>query len=166
MKVGQLLSDTGEEYFYIMHLSYEGRERRRLWQYAQRDRVIGLSHHAVNGDWVEVRELVMGSLVPIWVRQFDMFCCEIGRDDIILILCGWDSLLGIAQTAETHHRYDEQLVTGHDPFFDHVRRVCWIREYEYDAGIPVYPPIEGFNNTLSKVRPHTRRWAILTNIDV
>lgn len=95
MKVGQLLSDMGKEYFYIMHLSYKGRERRRLWQYAQRDKVVGLSHRAVNDNWVGVRELVKGSLVPIWVRQFDMFCYEMRRVDIILILCGWIRFLGL-----------------------------------------------------------------------
>jgi hypothetical protein len=166
MKLADLLSSRKKDYFYIMHLSYNGGERERLWNYAREHNLIGLDlPDDVTDDWIKVREKVKGSIPNIWVRQFDIFCNEMAVGDIVLILSGWDSLLGIAEITERNHRYDISLsgkeFTG---FFDHIRRVRWIREYEYTNRLPLSQPIEGFNNTLSKVKSSSRRWSHLTGL--
>lgn len=153
------------EYFYIMHLSYNGRERRRLWEFARRDNLIGLSmSDYVTDDWNRVRDTAKDLLPPIWVRQFDMFCNEMKINDIVLVLNGWDSLLGIAKIAKHHYQYDFDLSQGDDSFFDHVREVEWNLEREYDKRLALPQPIRGFNNTLSKIEPRTHRWSILSRL--
>jgi len=165
MTVRNLLSEKGNDYFYIMHLSYERRERERLWNYAERRKIIGLEHHDVNDDWNNVRESV--EISGIWRKQFEMFCNEMKVDNLVLVLNGWDSLLGIAEVIERHHQYDENLSSGSvERFFDHIRKVRWIRDYEYANRRRLPQPIEGFNNTLSKVKPNTHRWSILTNLNI
>jgi hypothetical protein len=168
MNITDLVSTRKKDYFYIMHLSYNGDERERLWDYAREHDLIGLDlPDDVTDDWIRVREKVKGSIPSIWVRQFDIFCNEMTVGDIVLILSGWDSLLGIAEITECNHRYDRSLsgreLTG---FFDHIRRVRWIREYEYAHRIPLSQPIQGFNNTLSTVRPSSQRWSNLTGLNV
>jgi len=166
VKIADLLFTRKKDYFYIMHLSYNGDERERLWNYAREHNLIGLDlPDDVTDDWIKVREKVKRSIPNIWVRQFDMFCNEMTVGDIVLTFNGWDSLLGIAEIAECNHQYDRSLsgkeLTG---FFDHIRRVRWIREYEYTNRLPLSQPIEGFNNTLSKVKSNSRRWSYLTGL--
>lgn len=161
-----MLSEMQKDSFYITHLSYNGRERERLWNYAKENNLIGLDAPSIVTDnWVKVRESARKLLPNIWVRQFDIFCNEMKMGDIVLALNGWDSLLGIAEIAEIHHRYDRKL-SENENFFDHVRQVKWIRKYEYANRHPIPEPIRGFNNTLSKVTPNTQRWSILTSLDV
>jgi len=164
MKIKDLLSEKGRDYFYIMHLSYDGRERERLWNYAKEKNLIGLSHRDVNDDWNKVQKFVKVS--DIWRRQFDMFCNAMIVGDVVLVLSGWMSLLGIAEVSKPRHQYDEDLSLGVEPFFDHYRKVRWIRKLEYTDRLTIPEPIEGFNNTLSKVKYHTHRWSILTNLNV
>jgi hypothetical protein len=166
MKLEALLSEKEKEYFYIMHLSYNGRERERLWNHAKEKNLIGLDYpDVVTDDWIKVREAAKGSLPKIWVRQFDIFCKEMRVGDIVLVLNGWDSLLGIAEITGRRHRYDKKL-SDKGTFFDHVREVQWIRKYEYTDRLTLPQPIKGFNNTLFKVKPYTRRWLILMNLNV
>lgn len=166
MKLETLLSGRQKEYFYIMHLSYNGRERKRLWNYAKENNLIGLDVPSIVTDnWVNIRDSVKEQLPNIWVRQFDIFCNEMKVGDIVLILNGWDFLLGIAEITENHHRYDRKL-SEKEFFFDHIRQVNWIKKYEYANRQPIPELIKGFNNTLSKVIPNTRRWSILTNMDI
>jgi hypothetical protein len=165
MKVKDLLSEKGKDYVYIMHLSYEGRERERLWNYAERREIIGLDHRDVNDDWNNVRESV--EISRIWRKQFDMFCNEMKVGDLVLVLNGWDSLLGIAEVIEHRHQYDENLSSGiAERFFNHIRKVRWIRDYEYANRLRLSQPIEGFNNTLSQVKPNTQRWSTLINLNI
>lgn len=168
MKVEDLLSEKEKDYFYIMHLSYNGRERKRLWNYAKENNLIGLDYpDVVTDDWNKIREAVKGSLPPIWVKQFDMFCNEMKVGDIVLVLSGWDSLLGIAEIIEYRYQYDKNLSQGIvEPFFDHVRQVQWIIKYEYANRLSIPQPIKGFNNTLSRVESHTHRWLILKNLNI
>lgn len=161
-----LLSEKGKDYFYIMHLSYNGRERERLWNYARENNLIGLDVPSIVTDnWIKVRESAKKSLPNIWVRQFDIFCNEMKVGDIVVTLNGWGSLLGVAKITESHHRYDKEL-SDKEIFFDHVRQVQWIKRREYANRLLIPEPIKGFNNTLSKVMPHTRRWSILTNLGI
>lgn len=165
MTVRDLLSEKGKDYFYIMHLSYEGRERERLWNYAERREIIGLEHGDVNDDWNDVRESV--EISGIWRKQFEMFCNEMKVGDLVFVLNGWDSLLGIAEVIERRYQYDENLSSGSaERFFDHIRRVHWRRIYGYANRLRLPHPIEGFNNTLYKVKPNTHRWSILINLSI
>ena len=112
MELNDLLSEKKKNHFYIMHLSYEGKERRRLWDFANKNNLIGLDYHTVvKNDWDEVRDNVKDQLPGIWVKQFDIFCYELEKYDIILVMNGWLSLLGIAEitkktmnTKESFHK--------------------------------------------------------------
>lgn len=151
-----------------MHLSYEGRERERLWNYAQENNLIGLSHpRFVTEDWNKIGEDDKRSLSPIWIKQFDMFCNEINIGDIVLVLSGWDSLLGIAEVTESCYHYDRTLSEDTpESFFDHIRRVQWHRTRTYTNRLQLPQPVRGFLNTLFKVEPETQRWLILINVDI
>jgi len=162
MKLKTLLSDKEKEYFYIMHLSYEGDDRERLWKYGKDKEIIGLSHNWVDGDWVKVRGSVKNSLSNTWIRQFDTFCNEMNEGDVVLVLKGWDSLLGVAEIKKQKYEYKKRLK---GVFFDHIRDVTWTREYEFDTR-PIPKPVKGFNNTLSKVTPSSKWWPILADLDI
>jgi len=96
-----------------------------------------------------------------------MFCNEMKKGDIVLILSGWDSLLGVAEIIESRYQYDRNLSERIvEPFFDHVRQVRWDRKYEYASRLTIPQPIRGFNNTLYRVEPPTRRWLILENLEI
>jgi predicted nuclease of predicted toxin-antitoxin system len=42
LRLRKLLSQIGRNYFYLMHLSYDGEDRAELWDYAYRNNLIGL----------------------------------------------------------------------------------------------------------------------------
>lgn len=170
MKLANMLLAQGRNFFYIMHLSYGGArgERKRLWNYAKENNVIGLDYpDTVRDDWVKVRESVKRLLPNIWVRQFDMFCSQMHVGDIVVVLNGWNSLLGVAEITEPRHKFDVRLSgTEASGFFDHIRQVKWIRKREYINRLTLPQPIKGFNNTLSRVAPESQRWSILTDLDI
>jgi len=165
MRLGELLSKRGLNYFYIMHLSYDGEERERLWNYAKENDIIGLDYpDEVRDDWNRVRESVRDKIPRIWVRQFDMFCNEMREGDIVVTLEGWFSLLGVAEVVKG---YEYQCgLYGSEEFFDHVRRVRWIKKHDYGKHPRLQHPIEGFRNTLYRVEPSTRRWKNLFTADI
>jgi len=168
MKLSLMLSDKGKDYFYIMHLSYNGNRRKELWDYASKENVIGLdSPGIVRENWTEARkkEPVRKQLGTIWVRQFDTLCFELSVGDIVLVLSGWDSFLGIAEIVKREHKYDRELSVS-KKFFDHVKQVEWVKKYEYDNRLMLPDPLVGFNNTISKVTPRSPRWQILTNLNI
>ena len=162
MKLGSILSSKRKEHFYIMHLSYDGKERERLWNYAKDNRLIGLSHKQVNDDWIIVRQKAKKSMGKGWVRQFNTFC-GMQKGDIVLVLNGMDSVLGVAIVVRSSHKYVEDLA---DLFFDHIRVVDWKIKYEYKARRGLPNLLEGFSNTLSRVPKSSPRWSILTNLDL
>lgn len=115
MKVEDLLSEKDLNYFYIMHLSYEGDKREELWNYARENKCIGLDYPSlVKDDWNKISNdkkeewLEDGSLSHTWRNQFDRFCNKMKKGDIVLVLSGCDSLLGIAEI-EDRYRYVENL---------------------------------------------------------
>jgi hypothetical protein len=82
-------------------------------------------------------------------------------------LNSWDSLLGTAEISEVRHQYDKSLSEVFQGlFFDHIRRVEWIRAWDYDKRLVLPELLRGFNNTLLKVKAHTKFWSILTNVDI
>lgn len=162
-KLKTLLSENRRNYFYIMHLSYNGDERERLWKYARKNNLIGLDvPNVVTDDWDKVRNIAKGRLPPIWVKQFDTFCYEMKKGDVVVVLEGWHCILGIAMIDEELYLYMKELSKGEEPtFFDHVRHVQWVVKYEYGKQPKLPSPIKGFNNTLYNVKPGTRRWSAL-----
>jgi len=162
MKFGALLSREGKDYFYIMHLSYDGEDRERLWDYAQDNNIVGLSHRDVNDNWAKTREKAKDMIGKGWVRQFDTFC-GMQKGDIVMVFNGMDSVLGVAKTTESRHEYDRDLG---EVFFDHIRHVEWKRKYEYAKRKNLPELLKGFSHTLSKVTPSSPRWRMLTDLDV
>lgn len=167
MNLKSLLDTEGKDYFYIMHLSY-GRNNKRepLWDYAKKKRVIGLDlPNPVNDDWNKIKESVRGKRKLIsgnWERQFEIFCNEMKKSDIVVILNGWDSVLGVAKVIEDEYYYDQELI---GIFFDHFRKIDWIRKYNFDERLRLQPPLNGFNNTLQKVEQGTKRWKSLVLVE-
>ncbi|MEM2129050.1 MAG: hypothetical protein QXZ70_00475 [Candidatus Bathyarchaeia archaeon] len=52
MKLDEFLFKTSKDYFYIMHLSYNGRKKPRLWNFAKEKKLIGLDAPGiVTDDW-------------------------------------------------------------------------------------------------------------------
>ena len=168
MKLSNVLSNKGKDYFYIMHLSYNGRKREKLWNYAKDNDLIGLDAPGiVKENWAEARkkESVRMQLGDTWIRQFDTFCFEMGVGDIVAVLSGWDSLLGIAEIVTSKHEHDRKLSDSGE-FFDHVRHVKWVKKYDYANRKTLSEPLVGFNNTVSKVTPRSPRWPILTSLNI
>lgn len=170
MKFGDLLLSEHKDHFYVMHLSYgvNKRERKRLWNYAKDNDLIGLDlPNIVKRNWTTLSELERKVARRTWIRQFDLFCKEMRTGDYAVALNGCDSLLGIACVTQPNHRFDKRL-TGKEKtgFFDHIREVDWRLKYEYDEKLALPQPIKGFNNTLSRVTPRSSRWAILTSISI
>jgi len=164
-----LMRQKGKDYCYIMHLSYDGRERERLWEYARKNKLIGLDQPSiVTDDWPKVRSNVVREklLGPIWIKQYDTIC-GMKRGDIVVVLEGWHSWLGIAEVQDDEHRYLQGLNVLNNPttgFFDHVRSVKWEAEYKYGNHDRLPEPIKSFTNTLFKVRKGTKRWELLAGI--
>ena len=167
MRLDELLSGKGKNYFYIMHLSYgEGRKENRkpLWNYAKENNIIGLDYSSVvTDDWIRTPEETRRRLPAIWRKQFDMFCSEMVIGDIVVILEGWLSLLGIAEVLSRYTYRGELSET--ETFFDHVREVRWLKEYDFGEHPRLPTPVKGFLNTIYRVERGTNRWRILSTID-
>ncbi|MGD0027868.1 MAG: hypothetical protein ABSC91_02905 [Candidatus Bathyarchaeia archaeon] len=164
-----LLTREGKDYFYIMHLSYDGDKRRtreELWDYAQKHKMIGLDlPRVVKGDWTEVREKAKAHLRSGWIRQFDAFCKKMQKGDLVMIFAGIDSVLGVAQLRESRYHYDQDLSKNVE-FFDHFRLVDWRVQREYSRRLLLSEPLYGFSNTLSIVRKGSPRWSKLTGLEI
>lgn len=162
IKLKDLLYIKDKEYFYIMHLSYNGDMKEELWDYAKDNNIIGLSHQEVD-DWATEREFIINEkrLNRGWINQFNMFCYDMNNGDIVLILDGEKYLLGIAEI-DSECKVNENI---RDEFFDHVRKVKWIEKLEYDERRKL-PVQVGFKNTLNKVKPGNIRWEKLKNLTI
>lgn len=165
MKITDLL--RGNEYFYIMHLSYGKNSRRKqLWNYARQKKIIGLDHPKVTGDWSKVKE-EKNNLSNIWMNQFDMLCenmssRSMNNGDIVLVMAGLDHVLGIGKVIGPH-RYDIAY-RDRQLFFDHIRPVEWIIEYDYEKRKKI-PSVSGFNNTLSRIEKYQKRWLLFSKLN-
>lgn len=166
MKLRDLLISKGKNYFYIMHLSYNSKNKEKLWNFAKENSLIGLDVPGiVYDDWLKIRNSVMRMLSKTWIRQFDTFCSEMQVGDIVIVLNGWDSVLGIAEIIKNRHGYNRKF-SAKQIFFDHIRKVKWLKTYEYDARQKLPTQLKGFNNTLSKITPKSTRWELLTQLDI
>jgi hypothetical protein len=165
----------GKEYFYIMHLSWGSNSRRKdLWDFARQKKVIGLDRSDVGGDWPTIREETEKYLrsinAHVWIKQFDMLCEDISPEsmvngDIVAVMAGKEHILGIGEVIGPHtynvaYRLQER-------FFDHVRPVEWIIEYDYQKRKKI--PYVEFQNTLRRIernRPKDRKlWSLFSSLD-
>jgi hypothetical protein len=169
---GELLSSEHKDYFYIMHLSYgsDKTQRERPWKYDinKDENMIGLDWCEVTRDWFTLSESEQQALVRDWTRDYNLFC-GIKVDDYVAILNGTFSLHGIAKVTGATHEYDQNLESDDENpncFFDHIRKVKWIKRYQYDGCI--LSQRLTLRNTLAKVTPRTRSpgWKVLTTIDL
>ncbi len=167
MKLNSVLK--GRDHFYIMHLSYGNEGKRtiptieRLWNIAKKKNRIGLSHYLVEGFWNDegVPELALTKgLPPKWRSQFDIFYNQMGKHDIVVILSGQDSILGVAKVTEEKPKYDLKL---EGKFFSHYREISWERDYDFDERLMI-TPVKGFVNSLDRVKQGTERWANLMTV--
>ncbi len=162
MKIETLLKQRHLHYFYIMHLSWDGKQRRRLWNYAKQNKIIGLSHGNVDVDWEKASSRIKNSVSNIWKSQFDYFC-SMEKGEIVVVMNGFDSILGVAVINKNQHGFDTDL---NDIFFDHYREeVKWIREYEYDKRKYLKNPIT-FRNTLARIDEYSKRWSRLLTEEI
>ena len=168
MKLISLLNQKGKNHFYIMHLSYDGAEREPLWEYARENNIIGISHRKVwEHDWTTASELVKNRISKIWQTQLNIFSKEIENNDTIIVLNGWDSILGIAENIGPY-KYQKELARFepvYGDFFCYTREVQWRKMYNYNKRYELISPLNGFNNTISKVKKGDKRWTTLVNLD-
>jgi len=163
MKLEEFLSKLNKDHFYIMHLSYAGAEKERLWTYGKENELIGLDHNLVKDYWPKIKDRVGNQLDPVWVNQFNLFCEDMQIGDIVLVLDGCEYLLGIAEIRENVAKYKKNLF---GVFFDHVRLVDWILAYDFQKSIPLPHPLDRFTNTLRRVDMHKRYWAELAPLQI
>lgn len=163
ISLNELLSELNKNYFYIMHLSYEGKEKEKLWEYARKNSIVGLSNSYVTGYWLNVEKRARRHLDGVWIHQLDLFCKDMALGDIILVLDGCDRLLGIGQTKENEARYSKRFAKV---FFDHVRYVNWIVTYDFDKAVALRNPLDRFTNTLSKVEKGKKYWRELAYLQL
>ncbi|VVB51548.1 Uncharacterised protein [uncultured archaeon] len=163
--IRKLMNLKGKDYFYIMHLSY-GRNYKRelLWNYAKENKIIGLDlPNIVNGDWNKEKESARErGISGIWEKQFDIWYNDMGKGDIVMILAGWKSILGVAEIDDNYPEYNQEFSVK-EKFFEHIRRVNWIKKYDFDE-VPCQ--VKGFYNTLRKVERGSKWWTSLANIEL
>jgi hypothetical protein len=166
MRFGALLTNKGIDYFYIMHLSYNGTNKSNLWNYASENNLIGLDVPGiVRANWLTVRENAKRALGKGWTNQFDTFCSRMKRNDVVMIFDGMSSILGVAEIEKATHEYDRTL-SQRRVFFDHIRDVRWIRKNDFKNPIRLRSPLYGFRNTLTIVPRSSPRWPILADIEI
>ena len=167
-----MLVEENKDHFFLMHLSY-GRDkpqRKRLWEYALKNHVIGLDQKTVTENWTTLNKSKRNKTNRYWKGQFNNFCEKMDKGDYVVILNGISSILGIAKVTEKNHRYIRSLrgfnESNPNRFFDHIRTVKWILQYPW-SGQPLSQVLV-FNGTLNRVWPAspTQRWKVLTKLQV
>jgi len=170
VKFKSLLDEKGKDHFYIMHLTYGGYCKEWLWNYAKENNIIGMSHRDVfKYDWKKAPEPVKNCLSGIWNKQLDTFCNEMEKDDIVVMLDGWSSILGIAEQLGKYEYKPE--FARYDPyngdFFCYTRRVLeWKKVYNYNEGLKLPNPIAGFNKTITKVEYNGKFWKNFITLEI
>jgi hypothetical protein len=152
----KLLNEIGKEHFYLMHLSWEGKDRQRLWDIAARKKLIGLDRYHpidVNRRWEEFSERRKKQLTWKWHLQFELFA-KMENDDCVVVMAGKKDMLGIA-LAKHPYMFKPEF----SEFFRHVRRVEWLLNYDWQDRICF--PLRAFPNTISYVDESSRYWQIV-----
>jgi hypothetical protein len=88
------------------------------------------------------------------------------KGDLVVVMNGWDSLLGIGKVSQCQYEYRKELSATPPIFFDHVRQVKWELAQNYNRRILLPVRLTGFNNTLRRIDINTRFWTILSDLDI
>jgi len=170
MKLGHFMD--GRSHFYVMHLSYGTEtddDRRKHWEFGRDSNLIGLDRNDVNHDWndqTEAEKKAFGSVNPNWYRQFETFCNRMTKGDLVVIMAGLDSILGVCEISRNDYYYCPKFKRDRT-FFDHVRNVRWEKDWDYDEHRPILAePLMIFKDTLRRVTPDSPFWEILYNVSL
>jgi len=164
MKLKDLISKIGRNYFDLMHLSYNNESSREpLWRYAYDKNRIGLDWGGMNKNWFDIpKRKREKALNWFWYRQFELFCENMIDGDCVLVIEGLSHLLGVGLVGEPYAPEDVQETTKYpEGFFWHVRPIRWLIKYKYKDRVPFKVP--KFTNTLAYVNDTCRRWAVVNN---
>ncbi len=149
----QLLDAIGQDSFYLMHLSWAGRERARLWQFAKRKSLIGIDSNNpdISQKWPKVPRWKKDQLGQTWRHQFDLFA-RMQEGQCFVVAEGQYAILGVG-LVEGPYDFKPQL---HD-FFRHVRKARWLLT---DGTERIKFLFAGFQNTLQVVDKTSEFWPI------
>jgi hypothetical protein len=149
--------------FFLMHLSYGLGEtyRKDLWEFAIKKNVIGLDYKNeycnINKRFdkytnKELEKLVeKGRITKRWLGQFNLFCHEMKKGDLVIIMAGENRILGVCRVVG-NYRFNKSRMYDEE-FFRHIRRVEWL--YRRDFNNPVkfeMPKGNRFTNTIRLIR--------------
>jgi hypothetical protein len=156
-----------------MHLSYgtgTDEDRRKYWNFGKDSNLIGLDRLDVNTDWndkTEAEKKKYGSQDPTWYRQFEMFCNKMTKGDLVVVMAGLDSILGIGKVSKADYYYCPKFKEDKS-FFDHVRNIRWGKIWNYDnKHRPKLPePLMIFSDTLRCITTKSKFWKVLYNADL
>jgi len=164
-------------YFYMMHLGpSRARDSSEFWNHARKNNIIGLAHEGkVPKKWDLLSDSEKKHLFeehPRLAAQFKMFCNEMMKGDIVLIMEGRHWLRGVAQIAKDHYRFNSESQETESPnkrgaesFFGHIREVRWLKGYGTYDPLALANRILGFNNVLTRVPRSSKLWRILEDLD-
>lgn len=169
MRLRDLLGDR--KYFYIMHLSYGAgtdEDKEKHWEFGKSSNLIGLDRTDINQDWNDLGEdekETFRSSNPNWYRQFETFCNKMTKDDIVVVMAGLDSILGIGLITRHDYFYCPKFKTDRT-FFDHVRNISWITAWDYKSNNRPFlsEPLMIFNDTLRRVAPNSSFWNAIIDL--
>jgi len=153
---------------FLMHLSYGTGDsyRRKLWNYATANNLIGLDHTDVDERFDRLSTKKRERLSKVWIHQFQLFE-EMQIGDVVAIMAGEDRLLGICRV-----NGDYKFVSKHrNDFFGHVRPVLWLVKKEFDRAIRFHlPKGRRFTRTLRIIKhddPRTKDiWDRLMDVKI
>jgi hypothetical protein len=156
---------------FLIHLNYGTRtdeDRRRIWEYGRAHRLIGLDLSDVNMDWNDMspdEKEAFRLEAPQWHSQFEMFCNDMAKGDLVIVTAGHSILLGLGEITQSRYDYDPELKNNRI-FFDHTRGVKWLFALDYDNQLRLATPLKGFNRTLLRISPDHKYWKILAKVDI
>lgn len=161
----------GRDHFWVMHLTYDGDNGEVLWEYAKQRGKIGLDLWAFNMSWNDQtpdEKLVFYHNSRMWYNQFEALCNKMEKDDIIVIIQGQKSILGVGRTTKGKGEYDysPELKTK-EIFFDHTRDVSWDMTWNYDDNNkPDIVRLPIFTATLMRAPAGGKYWEALQKVEL
>ncbi len=169
MKLGDYLKNRA--FFWVMHLTYDGEEGPKLWKFGKENRIIGLDRSDVNQNWNSISQAqklaFFWNTSRTWYRQFEDFCNRMEKDDLVTVLEGQKSVLGIARVLQGRgeYYYRPQLKTER-VFFDHVKDVEWKKVWDYDSkDKPEVAKAINFSCTIQRAPKDGKFWKALSDIN-
>jgi hypothetical protein len=162
----------GRDHFWAMHLTYDGYDGEKLWQYAQQFGIIGLDLWDFNRSWNDQTKAeklhFYHTVSSIWYSQFEAICNKMEKDDVVVIFQGQSAILGVGRTTRGRgeYGYSPELKTK-EFFFDHTRDVIWDRIWNYDdSNKPEVKGLPIFTATLLRAPSGGRYWVALKDLEI